>query len=144
MPTCRKPWPDPITLAGLIVFSAAYALAVASPGPGTAAVVAQVLGRGLPFAPAFILGMLTGDLIWFVTASLGLAALAQAYSGIFVFIKWAGIACLVFLARKMWSSNSNDSPSSLALPMPPSITRMRSGAAVRQPPVFPRQAATRA
>lgn len=93
-----------MTLAGLLVFSAAYALAVASPGPGTAAIVAQVLGRGLAAAPAFILGMLTGDLIWFVTASLGLTALAQAYSGIFVFIKWAGIAYLVFLAWKMWTS----------------------------------------
>jgi threonine/homoserine/homoserine lactone efflux protein len=32
-----------MTLTGLLIFSAAYALAIASPGPGVATVVAQVL-----------------------------------------------------------------------------------------------------
>jgi len=93
-----------MTLAGLLVFAAAYALAVASPGPGIAAVVGQVLGRGIRTAPALIAGILIGDLIWFTCAALGLAALAQAYAGIFLAIKWVGVAYLVFLAWKMWTS----------------------------------------
>jgi len=93
-----------MTLAGLLVFAAAYALAVASPGPGIAAVVGQVLGRGIRTAPSLIAGILTGDLIWFTCAALGLAALAQAYAGIFLAIKWVGVAYLVFLAWKMWTS----------------------------------------
>jgi threonine/homoserine/homoserine lactone efflux protein len=93
-----------MTLAGLLVFSAAYVLAVASPGPGIAAVVAQVLGRGLRAAPAYILGILTGDLVWFATAALGLAAVAQAYAEVFTIIKWAGILYLLYLAWKMWTS----------------------------------------
>lgn len=93
-----------MTLAGLLVFAAAYALAVASPGPGIAAVVGQVLGRGIRTAPSLIAGILTGDLIWFTCAALGLAALAQAYAGVFLAIKWVGVAYLVFLAWKMWTS----------------------------------------
>jgi threonine/homoserine/homoserine lactone efflux protein len=93
-----------MTLAGLLVFAAAYALAVASPGPGIAAVVGQVLGRGIRTAPSLIAGILTGDLIWFTCAALGLAALAQAYAGVFLAIKWVGVAFLVFLAWKMWTS----------------------------------------
>ena len=93
-----------MTLAGLLVFAAAYALAVASPGPGIAAVVGQVLGRGIRTAPSLIAGILIGDLIWFTCAALGLAALAQAYAGIFLAIKWVGVAYLVFLAWKMWTS----------------------------------------
>ncbi|MBM3520510.1 MAG: LysE family translocator, partial [Alphaproteobacteria bacterium] len=34
----------------------------------------------------------------------GLAALAQAYAGIFTAIKWAGVAYLLYLAWKMWTS----------------------------------------
>lgn len=93
-----------MTLAGLLVFAAAYALAVASPGPGIAAVVGQVLGRGIRTAPALVAGILIGDLIWFTCAALGLAALAQAYAGIFLAIKWVGVAYLAFLAWKMWTS----------------------------------------
>jgi threonine/homoserine/homoserine lactone efflux protein len=93
-----------MTLAGLLVFAAAYALAVASPGPGIAAVVGQVLGRGIRTAPSLIAGILTGDLIWFTCAALGLAALAQAYAGVFLAIKWVGVAYLVSLAWKMWTS----------------------------------------
>lgn len=91
-------------LSGLLVFSAAYALAVASPGPGIAALVAQVLGRGIGAAPTFILGILIGDLVWFITAALGLAALAQSYAGIFTAVKWAGVAYLLFLSWKMWTA----------------------------------------
>ena len=93
-----------MSLTGLLVFSLAYALAVASPGPGIAAVVAQVLGRGLRAAPAYVLGILTGDLILFAAAALGLAAVAQAYVGVFTLIKWAGVLYLLHLAWKMWTS----------------------------------------
>ena len=58
---------------GLLIFALVYALAVATPGPGIAAVIARGLGRGTHGAPAFIAGFLVGDLIWFTLAALGLA-----------------------------------------------------------------------
>ena len=87
-----------MTLYGLAVFSIVYALAVASPGPGVAAIVARSLVRGTRGAPAFIAGFVIGDLVWFTIAVTGLAALAQTASAVFAAIKYAGAAYLLYLA----------------------------------------------
>lgn len=93
-----------MSLYGLWIFSAVYFLAVASPGPGVAAVVARALARGTQGAPAFIAGFLVGDLIWFVFAATGLAALAQTAYLLFVAVKYAGAAYLLYLAYKLWTA----------------------------------------
>jgi threonine/homoserine/homoserine lactone efflux protein len=88
---------------GLLSFSAVYFLAVATPGPGVAAVIAQGLARGSAGAPAFIAGFVIGDLLWFSAAALGLSALATSAHGVFVLVKYAGAAYLLYLAYKLWS-----------------------------------------
>jgi threonine/homoserine/homoserine lactone efflux protein len=89
---------------GLSVFCLVYAFAVASPGPGVAAVVARALGRGLSGAPAFIAGFLAGDLIWFTLAATGLAMLAQTAHTVFVVVRYAGAAYLLYLAWRLWTT----------------------------------------
>lgn len=93
-----------MSLYGLWIFSAVYFLAVASPGPGVAAIVARALSRGTQGAPAFIAGFLAGDLVWFTFAATGLAALAQTAYGVFVAVKYAGAAYLLYLAYRLWTS----------------------------------------
>lgn len=93
-----------MSLYGLLVFSAIYLLAVASPGPGVAAVIARSLAKGTRGAPAFIAGFLVGDLIWFTIAVTGLAALAQTAQTLFVGVKYAGAAYLLYLAYKLWTA----------------------------------------
>lgn len=88
---------------GLITFGAVYFAAVATPGPGVAAVIARGLARGSVGAPAFIAGFVIGDLTWFSAAALGLSALAQSAHAVFVGVKYAGAAYLLFLAVKLWS-----------------------------------------
>ena len=95
-----------MTIYGLAVFSLVYALAVASPGPGVAAVVARSLVRGTRGAPAFIAGFVIGDLVWFTVAVTGLAALAQTASAVFAAIKYAGAAYLLYLAWRMWTTRA--------------------------------------
>ena len=75
-----------MSIYGLSVFLVAYMLAVASPGPGVAAIVARALGYGLRGAPAFIAGFLVGDLVWFALAATGLAMLAQTAYTVFVVV----------------------------------------------------------
>jgi threonine/homoserine/homoserine lactone efflux protein len=89
---------------GLATFCAAYFLAVATPGPGVAAVIAQGLARGSIGAPAFIAGFVVGDLLWFCATALGLAALAQAAHTLFVGVKYAGALYLLYLAYKFWTA----------------------------------------
>jgi threonine/homoserine/homoserine lactone efflux protein len=93
-----------MSLYGILVFAAVYLLAVASPGPGVAAVVARSLASGTRGAPAFIAGFLVGDLIWFAFAATGLAALAQSAHAVFVVVKYAGAAYLLYLAYKLWTA----------------------------------------
>jgi threonine/homoserine/homoserine lactone efflux protein len=93
-----------MTIYGMLTFCAVYALAVAAPGPGVAAVIARGLAHGLKGTPAFIAGFMVGDLVWFAIAATGLAALAKTAATAFVAIKWIGVAYLLYLAWKLWSA----------------------------------------
>jgi threonine/homoserine/homoserine lactone efflux protein len=92
---------DPTTL---IVFTTALIVAAASPGPGIIAIVARVIGRGSHGAMAYGAGFVIGDLVWLTVAILGLAAVAQAFAQVFVIIKYAGAAYLLYLAYRMWTA----------------------------------------
>ena len=91
-------------LAGLLLFSSVLFIAAASPGPGIAAIVARVLGRGPRDAIAFSIGVALGDVVWLTFAILGLAALAQAFHEVFLVIKYAGAAYLLYIAYKIWTA----------------------------------------
>ena len=93
-----------MSLSGLFVFSATYVMATATPGPGIAALVARVLARGTAGVPWFIAGFVTGDLVWFAIAATGLAVLAQSFATLFLIIKYAGAAYLLFLAFRLWTA----------------------------------------
>jgi threonine/homoserine/homoserine lactone efflux protein len=93
-----------LSLYGLAVFSVIYVLAVASPGPAVAALVARVLGRGTRGAPAYIAGLLVGDLAWLTLAATGLAMLAKTAYTVFVVVKFAGAAYLLYLAYRLWTA----------------------------------------
>jgi threonine/homoserine/homoserine lactone efflux protein len=89
---------------GLATFCVAYFLAVATPGPGVAAVISQAMSRGAAGAPAFIAGFLVGDYLWFLAAVLGLSALARTAHLAFVVVKYVGALYLLYLAYKLWSA----------------------------------------
>ena len=88
----------------LVIFAAAYFTAVASPGPGVAAIVARVLARGTAGVTPFIAGYVVGDLVWFTVAAFGLALLAQTFATLFLAVKYAGAAYLFWLAYRLWTA----------------------------------------
>jgi len=90
--------------AGLSVFAAAYLAVMVMPGPGVTALIARVLARGTRGAPAFIAGFVTGSLSWFVVAAAGLAILASTFAAVFIAIRYAGAAYLLYLAWKLWNA----------------------------------------
>ena len=90
-----------MTLSALFLFAAVYFAAVATPGPGVAALVARVLGQGLKGVAPFIAGYFVADMIWLTFAATGLAVIAKTFAGVFVAIKFAGAAYLLYLAWRM-------------------------------------------
>ena len=93
-----------MTFASVLAFCAVYIAAVASPGPGVAAVVARVLGFGYLRLWAFIAGFVAGDLIWFCIAAAGLALAAEHFAAAFLAVKYAGAAYLLYIAYKIWTA----------------------------------------
>ncbi len=85
----------------MALFAAVYFAAVATPGPGVAALVARVLGHGLRGVAPFIAGYAVGDLMWLVAAGAGLSVLAAAFAKLFVALKYAGAGYLLYVAWKM-------------------------------------------
>ena len=93
-----------MTLAGLIAYSGALALAAAIPGPGVTALVARALGSGFRSALFMSFGLVLGDLTYLTAAVLGLAFIAQTFGTVFLIIKWLGVAYLAYLAWTFWTS----------------------------------------
>jgi len=90
-----------MTLSSLLLFAAIYFAAVATPGPGVAALIARVLGHGLRGVAPFIAGYFVADMIWLSAAATGLAVVAKSFAGVFVAIKFAGAAYLTYMAWRM-------------------------------------------
>jgi threonine/homoserine/homoserine lactone efflux protein len=91
-----------MSLASILVFAGALALAAGSPGPSIAAMVARVVSRGFRSVLPFLLAMWIGEAIWLACAVFGLAYMAQTFQHAFALVKYAGVAYLLFLAWKMW------------------------------------------
>jgi len=93
-----------MNLAGLLTFAIPYFVALVMPGPGVTAVIAHVLARGTRGAPAFIAGSVVGSFVWFAVAAAGLAVLAAAFATVFLAIRYAAAAYLLYLAWKFWTA----------------------------------------
>ena len=100
----------------LLVFAAAYLAILVLPGPGVTALVARVLTHGTRGSPAFISGFVVGSLTWFTIAATGLAVLASSFATLFVTIRYAGAAYLLYLAWRLWSAPIRPLDSSAAAP----------------------------
>lgn len=89
-------------VTSLLIFAGALFVAAGSPGPSIAALVARVLTSGWRNVLPFLAAMWLGEAVWLSLAVWGLAAIAQTLHGIFVLIKYAGAAYLLYLAWRMW------------------------------------------
>ncbi len=93
-----------MTLANLLIFAGVYFVAVATPGPGIALIIARSLGRGLGGLPWFVAGFTLGDLVLMTLAVLGLATVAHTFETAFQIFRYAGAAYLMWMAWKIFKS----------------------------------------
>lgn len=99
------------------LFAVALSIAVATPGPGIFAVTSCAIGRGFRDAVALVCGVVVGDWIFFLLAAVGMTALARSMGEMFVVVKLAGAAYLIWLGVKLWRARPEAAPNddSLAL-----------------------------
>jgi threonine/homoserine/homoserine lactone efflux protein len=105
-----------MNLAHLLTFSVALTIAVASPGPAVAAVVARALGSGFRRTLPIIGGLILGDIVYISAAIGGLAALATTFGEVFIVVRWLGAAYLIYLAIRLWRSRSDGNQSEAERP----------------------------
>jgi threonine/homoserine/homoserine lactone efflux protein len=87
--------------ADLALFAAAFAVAIASPGPFAAALVARGMAFGFPSAAGMAVGGLAGDLIFVSIALFGLALIAAWADLLIVFLRYVGAAWLIWLGLRL-------------------------------------------
>lgn len=98
-----------MTPTAFLAYCAAVTLAAATPGPAMFAVITNGVSRG--FVRAFMagVGVAAGDAVLVTLALLGLVALAQTFEWIFLLLKYAGAAYLIFLGIRMWRASVTQS-----------------------------------
>ncbi len=101
-------------LTSIILFTTVLAVTAGSPGPSIAALVARVLSRGPKSVLPFLAAMWIGEGLWLTAAILGLSYIAQTFATVFLILKWAGVAYLLYLAWRMWHAPTD--PQDAAIP----------------------------
>ena len=92
-------------------FILASALLAVVPGPNVALIIATSLQRGAKSGLQVVLGTSSAQSIQLSLAVLGLATIAVFLAGIFEWLRWAGVAYLLYLAWKSWTAKPNAGPS---------------------------------
>ena len=91
-----------LSLHAYLLYCGLYAIAIAVPGPGIVAIVARALGSGFRATIPAALGTVAGDWVWVTMSAFGLAFLSQAMGNLFLIVKLAGAAYLVWLGYCYW------------------------------------------
>lgn len=91
-----------ISLHAFLLYCGVYAIAIAIPGPGVIAIVARALGSGFRSTIPAAFGTVVGDWIYMTLSAFGLAMLARTLGGLFLIVKLAGAAYLIWLAWCYW------------------------------------------
>lgn len=98
-----------MTWAELAAFLLVLGAAAAVPGPDIAAIVARALAHGFRGVLPIACGIVLGHAMWMLAALVGLSTLAQMFGTLFLVLKLAGVAYLLYLAWQLWRANPEDS-----------------------------------
>ena len=100
----------------LIAFMGATAVLAISPGPDNIYVLMQSITHGKKYGLATVAGLMTGCLIHTTLLAFGVSAIIKQSDQLFFGIKLFGAAYLLYLAFKVYGSDSNISLSNTDIP----------------------------
>jgi threonine/homoserine/homoserine lactone efflux protein len=90
----------------LISFALATSALAISPGPDNIYVLVQSISNGKSFGLATVCGLITGCIVHTTLLAFGVSAIIKANENIFLAIKIFGAIYLLYLAYKVFKSNS--------------------------------------
>ena len=86
-----------VSIERVLAFAAMSLLVIAIPGPSVLFVIGRALAHGRRTALATVLGNLIGSYVLVVAVALGIGALVESSAAVFMAVKLAGAAYLMFL-----------------------------------------------
>lgn len=92
--------------SGITFFIAIFIFGI-TPGPGVFALISRGLTSGASSCYSLALGMTMSDIIYLLLATLGLATIAENWSGVFITIRFIGAAYLIYLGWKIWTDEAD-------------------------------------
>jgi threonine/homoserine/homoserine lactone efflux protein len=114
-------------LGQLLAFLGVALLVIVVPGPDTALTVRNALTGGRRCGVATAAGVATGQAVWTIATSVGIAELIQASEPAFLALKLAGAAYLIALGiQSLWTAVHPSSGGLWTTAGPPSWDRLRS------------------
>src|SRR3979411_2744186 len=116
----------------LLAFLGISALVIMTPGPDTAITIRNTLTGGRAGGLATALGIATGLAIWALASSAGIVALLVASEPLFLAVKYAGAAYLVWLGIQSLRAAFRPAGSAGAAPMSVRGSSLAPRAAYRQ------------
>jgi threonine/homoserine/homoserine lactone efflux protein len=97
--------PDPGLYAA---FLAATALLMAIPGPNVALITAHSLAHGTSYGLLTVAGTSAAMVVQLAVVWLGMAHLLGGLGAVFEWVRWAGVAYLVWLGVRQWRAPAAD------------------------------------
>jgi threonine/homoserine/homoserine lactone efflux protein len=103
-------------MANLLALIAATAVLVMIPGPNVAMIVACSIRYGFRAGATTALGVTCGNAIQLALVVVGMAAVIEFAADALTWIRWAGVAYLVYLGIRTWQTPAIDPGSVKAVP----------------------------
>ena len=104
-------------MANLLALIAATAILVMIPGPNGALIVANSLRFGLRMGTVTVLGTTLGVALQLLAVVAGVAAIVELAAEALTWIRWAGVAYLVWLGVTTWRQPAEDLGQVVAAPV---------------------------
>jgi threonine/homoserine/homoserine lactone efflux protein len=106
---------DPALYLG---FVAAVTGLMLIPGPNVAFIVANSLSHGPKYGVLTVAGTSSAMVVQLIPTVLGLSALMAEASGLFAVLRWVGVAYLLFIAWRAWTTPADDLDAVAPAPRP--------------------------
>ena len=95
-------------MANLLALVVATTILVMIPGPNVALIVANSIRYGFWMGTVTVLGTTFGVAIQVVTVVVGMTAIVQMAAEAMTWIRWAGVAYLIYLGIRTWNEPVED------------------------------------